>query len=125
MRIALFHNLPSGGAKRTTYEQTRRLAQRHEVDLFSLSTANQEFADIRGFAHRTVILPFKPGRLFRSPFGRLNQAVRILDLLRLRRVMRALADEIDRHGYDVALVHPCMFTFTPTVLRYLRTPSLY
>jgi glycosyltransferase involved in cell wall biosynthesis len=125
MRIALFHNLPSGGAKRTTYEQTKRLAQRHEIDLFSLSTADQEFADVRGFVGRMVILPFQPGRLYKSPLGRLNQAVRMVDLLSLRHVMRSLAQEIDRAGYDVALVEPCTFTFSPTILRYLQTPSLY
>lgn len=126
MRIALFHNLPSGGAKRTVYEQVKRLTQRgHQIDLFSLSTANQDFADVRGFVQRSVILSFQPGRLFRSPFGRLNQGVRILDLLRLRRVMRTLAEAIDMQGYDAVLVHPCLFTFSPILLRYLRTPSLY
>ncbi|RME45921.1 MAG: glycosyltransferase family 1 protein [Chloroflexi bacterium] len=126
VRIALFHNLPSGGAKRTVYEQVKRLTQRgHQIDLYSLSTANHDFADVREFARRSIILPFSPGRLFRSPFGRLNQGVRILDLLRLRGVMWALANELDKHGYDVALVHPCMFTFSPIILRYLHTPSLY
>ena len=28
-------------------------------------------------------------------------------------------------GNDIALVHQCMFTFTPTLLRHLATPSLY
>jgi glycosyltransferase involved in cell wall biosynthesis len=125
LRIALFHNLPSGGAKRTTYEQAKRLARCHKVDLFTLSTAEQEYADIRPFVGETAILPFRPGRLYRSPFGRLNQGVRIVDLLRLRRAMRALAEQINRGGYDVALVQPCMFTYSPTMLRGLRVPSLY
>jgi glycosyltransferase involved in cell wall biosynthesis len=125
MRIALFQNLPSGGAKRTVYEQVKRLAQRHQIDLFSLSSANQVFADIKEYVQRAVILPFTPGHLFRSPLGRLNQGVRIVDLLRLRRVMRSLAERINLADYDVALVHPCMFTFSPTILRYLLVPSLY
>ena len=126
MKIALFHNLPSGGAKRTVFEQVKRLAQRgHRIDLYSLSTANQDFADVRKYVHRSVILPFRPGRLFSSPIGRLNQGVRILDIIRLRHVMQKLAGIVDGNDYDVALVHPCMFTFTPIILRYLRTPSLY
>ena len=125
MHIALFHNLPSGGAKRTVYEQTVRLVGKHQIDLFSLSTADQDFADIRAFVGKTNILPFNPGHSFGSPFGRLNQGVRLMDLLRLRLVMRYLAQEIDQGDYDLALIHPCMFTFTPTILRYLDTPSLY
>jgi len=125
MHIALFHNLPSGGAKRTVYEQTVRLVGKHQIDLFSLSTADQDFTDIRAFVGKTNILPFNPGHSFGSPFGRLNQGMRLMDLLRLRLVMRHLAQEIDQGDYDLALIHPCMFTFTPTILRYLDTPSLY
>ncbi len=125
MRIALFHNLPSGGGKRTVYEQTVRLVGKHQIDLFSLSTADQEFTDIRAFVGKTNIIPFKPGHLFGSPFGRLNQGVRLMDLLRLGLVMRHLAQEIDQGDFDLALIHPCMFTFSPTILRYMDTPSLY
>ena len=125
MKIALFHNLPSGGAKRTVYEQVKRLAQRHQIDLYSLTSADHEFADIRGFLQGTVILPFTPSRLFRSPLGRLNQGIRILDLMRLRRIMHSLANHINQKVYDIALVHPCQSAFTPSVLRYLRVPSLY
>jgi glycosyltransferase involved in cell wall biosynthesis len=125
MRIALFHNLPSGGAKRTVYEQVKRLAERHSFDLYSVGTADQDFADVRPFVQQSTILPFARGRLWRPPLGRLNQGVRLLDLLRLRPVMRALAERVNEGGYDLALVHPCMFTFSPTLLRHLQVPSLY
>lgn len=125
MQVAIFHNLPSGGAKRTLYEQVKRLAKRHTLDLYTLSTADVEFADIRPFVRNVKVVEFNVGRLYQSPFGRLNQGVRFLDLLRLRDKMKELAAEIDRVGYDVALIHPCQFTFTPTINRYLSTPTLY
>lgn len=126
MRIAVFHNLPSGGAKRGVYEEVKYLARHgHHIDLFSLSTADQDFADIRPFVRSSLILPFKPARMLRSPFGRLNQALRLIDLLRLERAMRTLETAIDRGGYNVALVHPCMFSFSPAILRYLQIPSVY
>lgn len=125
MKIALFHDLPSGGAKRTLYEQIRRLSNRHEIDLFSLGCANQDFADIRQFTQRITIVPFSTLPLLKSPLGRLNQGIRTIDLIRLRKVMKALAAEINEGMYDLALVHPCQFTFSPTILRYLRIPSLY
>lgn len=125
MRIALFYDLPSGGAKRTLYEQVKRLAERHEIDLFSLNCANHEFADIRPFANRVVIEPFAPSSMFGSPLGRLNSGLRIRDIWRLRQVMGRLAGEMNRGEYDVALVHPCQLTFSPAVLRFLHLPSLY
>ena len=125
MRIAVFHNLPSGGAKRALFEQVSRLVPRHTFDLYTLTTANQEYADIRPYMGKVSILPFRPGRLFRSPLGRLNQGVRILELLRLQRVDRSLAEQINRGGYDLAFVHQDMFTFSPMLLKWLKIPSLY
>jgi glycosyltransferase involved in cell wall biosynthesis len=125
MRIAVFHNVTSGGAKSSVYDQVSLLSRKHMFDLFSLSIANQDFADIRPFVRNVVIEPFKNGRLFKSPLGRLNQGVRFVNLLRLRQAMKRLADYINHGDYDVALIHPCMFTFTPTILRYLKIPTLY
>lgn len=125
MRIALFYDLPSGGAKRTVYDQVSRLAQRHTIDLFTTSQSNQSFADVRPFTRRIVIEPFAPGPLLRSPLGRLNQGMRSADILRYRGLMRRLASQINRGGYEVTLVHPCQVTFTPALLRFLGVPSLY
>ena len=125
MKIAVFYNVTSGGAKRSVYDEVSRLAGKHTLDVFTTSVANQDFADIRSFAQRMVIEPFQPGSLFNSPLGRLNMGVRTMDLLRLQAVMKRLAHHINRGNYDVALIHPCMFTFSPTILRYLKIPSLY
>jgi glycosyltransferase involved in cell wall biosynthesis len=125
LHVAVYHNLHSGGAKHSLYETVHRLAKRHHVDLFCLSTADVDFFDLRKFVEEHVVFEFKPGRLFRSPFGRLNQAVRWRDLARLEQVQRRVTAEIDRRKYDVVYVHPCQFTQSPSLLRYLRTPSLY
>ncbi|MDY7080485.1 MAG: glycosyltransferase family 4 protein [Chloroflexota bacterium] len=125
LRIALYHNLPSGGAMRSAYEMAHRLSERHAIDLYSLSTAAHEFLDLCSFVEESHIWPFSPGHLFGSPFGRLNQAVRLRDLARLERLGREIATAIDRKQYDVVFIHPCMFTQSPSLLSYLRTPSVY
>lgn len=121
MRIAMYHNLHSGGALRTLTEQVRRLIRRHEVTLFTLTTATR--AAVEGAEVR--IFPFRPGPEVRRPFGRLNRAARTVDLIRLARVNRVVAQAIDARGFDVVLVHPCQFSQAPPLLRYLRTPSVY
>lgn len=125
MRIAIFHDLPSGGAKRTLYEAARRLCQHHTLDVFSLSTADAAFCSLSPFANSETVYPFSPGRLLKSPFGRINQFVRWLDLLRLDRLSRRIAKEIDAGNYDVVYVQPCMWTQAPPVLLYLKTPTVY
>jgi glycosyltransferase involved in cell wall biosynthesis len=125
MRIALFHNTPSGGAKRSIYEWVKRLSLRHEIDVFTLSTADHSFCDIRPFAHSHVMVDFIPRKLFRSPLGRLNQFQRWLDLGDLSRIGKLIADKINQGHYDVIFANNCLFTFIPTFLQYVDRPSVF
>ena len=101
MKIAIFHNLPSGGAKRAVYEWVQRLAQEHTIDVYSLSTADHSFCDIRPFVSRHESYEFSPHEMFQPPFGRLNQLQRWRDLGELERVNRKIAARINLGGYDV------------------------
>ncbi|MDT8304987.1 MAG: glycosyltransferase family 4 protein [Anaerolineae bacterium] len=126
MRIAVYHNLLSGGAKRALAELARRLAARHELDVYTLSSGNQEFADLRPFVAAHRVFPFAPLPLLGSPFGRLNQATRTADLLRLGHLNKQIAAEIEQHDYDVVFVHPCQYETSPSLLAHLRdVPAVY
>ncbi len=121
MRIAVFHNLPSGGAKRTLREQIRGLTRRgHEAEVFTLSSAEHDFADLRPHARSHRVLPFRPMPRLASPLGRLNQALRIVDLWRLRRIHRTLARAVERTACDMVLVHPCRYENCPSLVAELR-----
>jgi glycosyltransferase involved in cell wall biosynthesis len=126
MKIALFHNLLSGGAKRSLYELVRRLSVRHQIDVITLSTAEHDFADLRPFVASYQILPFRPTPLFGSPFGRLNPALRSLDLIRLDAVGRELARRVESGTYDLLLAEPCRFENSPSILFHARgVPSVF
>jgi glycosyltransferase involved in cell wall biosynthesis len=124
MKIAVFHDLLSGGAKRALHESVRRLAANHHIDVFTLSSANHSFCDLRPQVDHYHIFDFQPLPLARSPFGRLNQAIRLTDLMRLRRVARAVARSIEGGGYDVVFVEPCQYETAPSLLRSLRGPPM-
>lgn len=125
MRIAVYHNLPSGGAKRALVEIVRRLIARHSIDVFTLESADHDFCDLRPYCEKHVIFPFAPWPLAKRPFGRLNQGIRTIDLYRLQKSQRKVAAAIDAGKYDVVFVHHCQFTQAPGVLQYLQTPSVY
>lgn len=125
LRIALYHNLPSGGGKRAVFEWVRRLAQWHHIDVFTLNTADHDFCDIRPFVKQHHIFEFTAHPLFHSPWGRLNQLQRWRDLGVLTQLGQRIAQKIDAGGYDVVFAHTCMFTFIPTFLRFVQTPSIY
>jgi glycosyltransferase involved in cell wall biosynthesis len=125
MRIAIYHNLPSGGGKRALFEMVRRLASNHTLDCYTLSCAEHAFGDIRPFCNQHYVYPFAALPLARRPFGRVNQGIRSVDLLRLRALQRRIAAQIDQGGYDAVFVHICQFGQSPAVLQFLRTPSVY
>jgi glycosyltransferase involved in cell wall biosynthesis len=125
MKIAIYHNLPSGGGKRALFEFARRLAERHTLDVFSLSSANHTFCDVRPFCRQHNVYPFSASLLARSPFGRVNPLIRVADLARLRRLEASIAASIDAAGYDAAFIHNCQFGQSPGLLSFLSTPSLY
>jgi glycosyltransferase involved in cell wall biosynthesis len=126
MRIAIYHHLHSGGAKRVVMEHAYRLSARHDVTVFTLSTADQSFGHWdQAPPFRVSVLPFRSPAPFASPWGRLNPVVALAALRRLDRLAMSTARQIDGSRFDVVLVHPCQMTQTPLLLRWLRTPTLY
>lgn len=125
LKIAVYHNLHSGGAKRTLCAITSRLGQQHSIDLYDLSCSDHKFCDLSAAVQQTYTYPFDPLPQLHRPFGRLNYGARWWDLMRLERLHRQIAADIDSRGYDVVYVHPCQFAQTPGIIRYLHTPTLY
>lgn len=125
MRIALFHNAPSGGAKRAIQEWTMRLAANHDLDVFTMSTADHEFCDLRPYVNQHTVFAYQPRSLFTSPFGRLNQLQRWRDLGELIKLNRQVAEKIDSGAYAVLFAHTCQFSVIPAVLQYSKTPAVY
>lgn len=126
MRIALFHNLPSGGAKRAINELVRHLQQRHEIDAYTLSCADHAFADLRPYVANHFVYPFQSLPLLKSPFGRANQVSRLLDLYRIRKPLQTIARDIETRGYDVLFVQPCQIEIASSIIAYARNiPAVY
>src|SRR5713101_1423560 len=56
MKIAVWHNLPSGGGKRALYYHVRGLVERgHEITSWSLDTADQSYLPLSEFAPEHVV----------------------------------------------------------------------
>lgn len=124
MKVAVYHNLPSGGGKRALFEVLSRLSQRHTLDIFTLSTANSQFCDVRPYANQHTIYPFLPPRNYPFPFRRLYHFGNWLYLGKLEKINRKIASHIDQGAYDVVYATACRFTNAPAIMQYLRTPSV-
>src|ERR1700686_2535605 len=128
MRIAIFENLPRGGAKRAALELGRFLAANHELDLYRLSTTESKALDLAPFCRELYTYPFKPlgGRLDdRLAGGKLTPRSYTM-FGPLMRVHRQIAIDVDHRDYDVLLTHTDSYTQAPYLLGYLRqVPSVY
>lgn len=133
MKIAVFHNLPSGGAKRALYEQVKRLAQNNIVDTYTFETANHEFCDLRQasnvhkiYSYHSIIssATLRKVILFASRINIFPLPVLLVYFL-LPKVHQRISNDIDNEKYDVAYVCPDLLTQAPYLLRYLKTPTVY
>jgi glycosyltransferase involved in cell wall biosynthesis len=130
VKIAVVHNLPSGGARRCLVEHCRGLRQRgHRVEAFFPDTADEAFLPLEPVVDRVHVwrAPRPPSREA-SLFGQvgLGTAWAAARLVRaLGRIHREMAAAIDEGDFDVVLATHDQFTHAPGVLRHLRTPSAY
>jgi glycosyltransferase involved in cell wall biosynthesis len=132
MKVALYHNLPPGGARRALWEFVRRTAGVHDYHLFTVDMGRaDEFTYARSHGEQQDLSPFVAaehrypllrGAAARLPLGKLTplEAAR-----RMPAVEREIARDINAGGFDVAYVHPCRLAHTPSVLRHLEVPSLH
>jgi glycosyltransferase involved in cell wall biosynthesis len=121
MRIAVYDNLPSGGAKRAAFELGRRLARNHDVDLYQLSTTSREAFDLSPDVRRVFRYEYAPlFGLLNTRLARGHLAPRSLTLFGpLRAVHARIARDMSTRGYDIVLAHTDAMTQSPYLLRWL------
>ena len=61
LKIAVFHNLPSGGAKRALHGHLKFLKENnHIVDVFIPETANEKFIPLKDVSNKIIEFSVKP-----------------------------------------------------------------
>jgi len=121
MKIAVWHNLPSGGGKRALYYHVRGLVERgHKVACWSLDTADQSYLPLSEFApERVIATDFndQSSKLANKLTPGLNGAV-----VRMRAFDEACkrsAKEIAAGDFDLLFANTSIHYFVPYVLRHL------
>jgi len=124
MRIALFHEVNAGGARRATQEFAKALRELgHTVDAYIVdeqNISNKEqtfFSSVHHFDFNPIAWNGKNWkvRLYRDT----------IELWKLSQLHKRIAAEIDTNSYDVVFAHPSKWTQASFVLRYVKTKSIY
>lgn len=130
MRIALYHNLPSGGAKRHTFEQVRELARRgHTITEFAPSTADINYCSLapyigdRHIYNVTSQDDWNPRIPLLTPY--IHAVKGIAKLQRTKRLNQMIAHEIDTGKFDLVFAKDCHIVMNPYVLRFLQTRTVF
>lgn len=123
MKIAVFHNVPPGGAKRAVYEEVKYLSKDNEIDIYQYSSTDESFLDIRPFADSVYTYEFDFESKRKGFLARLERDYK--NFVVLKQLSEKMAEDIDCRGYDVVLTHPDRLTQAPFVNRFTETPTLY
>jgi glycosyltransferase involved in cell wall biosynthesis len=127
MRIAVWHNLPSGGGKRALYDHIRGLLSRgHEVEAWCPESADQTYLPLDKLIKEHAFPLERPARRLR---GRLGWLLRpyydVVDLLStMDKHGQRCAKEINAGRFDVLFANTCVFFRTPFLGRYVEIPKV-
>jgi len=122
MRIAVFHELHPGGARRVTNEFSRRLKKKHTVDLFYIDVKdNRAEHSCYSSIHYYRFTP----KEWRGGDWKTKLYKDTLELLKLYSFHKKVSRDINKAKYDLVIIHPSKLTQAPFILRFLKTRKVY
>ena len=120
LKIAVWHNLPSGGGKRALYYHVKGLVERgHTVESWCPPTADQTYLPLNELITEHIV-PFswKPRNFLGSYYN-------VVDKIEaMKRHCQECADQINLCGFDLLLANTCMFFGTTSISHYVKIPKL-
>jgi glycosyltransferase involved in cell wall biosynthesis len=123
LKIAIWHNLPSGGGKRALYYFVRGLTERgHQLACWSLDTADHSYLPLSDFAPERIISSDCQGRSrqtvsakWRSDFNQTVDRMKAFD-----EACRRCAHEIEAGDFDLLFATGARLYSVPYIMRHLR-----
>ena len=129
LKIAVFHNLPSGGAKRSLYTYIDYLTKKgHIVDVFIPSTANEDYLPLKDIATNMIEYEVKPSFFREKIYSIFSYVPAIFKKVSVKNVFKAekkIAEDINQGDYDIVYCEQDQYTMTPIILKYLTKPTIY
>ena len=127
MRIAVWHNLPSGGGKRALYYHVRGLVEKgHSVEAWCPSTSDRSYLPLSELITEHVVpidIHYRGNFVARRFVGELHG-----DQLRQAKALdehcQSCADEINRGGFDILFANSSIIQAVSSIGRYVNTKKV-
>lgn len=127
LRIAVWHNLPSGGGKRALYDHVRGLLERgHTVESWCPPTADQTYLPLKELIAEHIV-PAK--RIERSSNYSLSSLLGLRthglnSVIEIDGYARSCAEEINRGSFDLLFANSSAEIAVSSIGRYVNFPKI-
>ena len=122
MKIAFYHELHKGGARRGTNEFAKQLKNRGNlVDLYTIDPIIKEEKEFYVNRYSYKFIPKK--WMGRNPRVRLYKDT--IELFKLFILNRKIAKDINRRKYDLVYVTASQFIESPFILNFINSPTFF
>jgi glycosyltransferase involved in cell wall biosynthesis len=123
MRIAIWHNLPSGGGKRALYNHIKALKERgHYIEGWTTDYASQDYlplSDIIKEHSKPITKNLQKLNKTKSPIRRTLKTINLL-----KKHCKECVEEIEREGFDLIFANSCGLTYMPYIGLYAKIPVI-
>jgi glycosyltransferase involved in cell wall biosynthesis len=128
MRIAVWHNLPSGGGKRALHDHvTGLLARGHDIEVWCPPTADRSYLPLAAMVPEHIVplagfeadpMSRRAGLLYRLRWNTWSR------LGSMERHCRECAGQMAAKGFDILYAASCIFYHTPHIGRFVELPRV-
>lgn len=122
MKIAIFHELPYGGARRAVLEFGRELKKKNKIDLFYIDERQEK--NLSGIFSQVTFYKFIPKK-WKGKNWKAKLYKDTLELYKLRQLHRKVAKVINSGEYDFVFIHGSKFTQAPFILKFVNSTTIY
>ncbi len=121
-RVAFFHELDKGGARRSSNEFSKNILREFDVDLFIVDDKRDHAEDL--YYSKVHFFKFKP-KLWKGNDWKIRLYKDTIELIRLYFLHRKIAKVINKEDYEAVFVLPSKYTQAPFILNFLVKPIIY
>lgn len=122
MKIAMFHEVDFGGARRTVDEFAKRLSKIFDLDLYYIDDKKEKI--LRKNYKNVFYYPFHP-KFWKGKNWKIRLYKDTIELFKLYNLHKKIAYDIKLKNYDYIFIHPSKFTQAPFLLRFLKNCIYY
>ncbi len=122
MKIAIFHELPKGGARQSVNEISKRLKKNNTVDLYTIGSSYKKEEEI--FFSNYFSFPFK-SRKWKGNDWKTRLYKDTIEFYNLYKLNKKIFLKIKEKGYDVLFVHASSRIESPFILRFKNKNTVF